>query len=41
MTELEYLQGIYELCTYICGFGLFMVVTSLLSYCYKFLRMFI
>lgn len=40
MTELEYLQGIYELCNYICGFGLFFVVVTLFKYCYKFLRIF-
>lgn len=37
---LELLQGIYELNTYICGFGLFIVVVILLRYSYKFLNIF-
>lgn len=40
MTELEYLQGIYELLTLLCGFCIFFVVVTLFKYCYKFFNMF-
>ena len=41
MTELEYLQGIFECGIYVVGMLAFLCVVVILKYLYKFLRLFI
>lgn len=40
MTELEYLQGIFECGVYIVGFLGFFVIVTICKYAYKFLKIF-